>query len=423
MKTIKTYQTKQEEKFTSDFKTITNHIIIVSLGFLFTDFFIIYFSNQVLHASGLQLGLYYSFYTGSSLFTSMLIGYLTDKYSKKVLIRIGCLLRGLAYFGIYVSIVSYSIFGIYISTLLLGMGIGFFWVPFDSLISEKTSRYYRSTAFAKKSLKRDLGSVIGVILGLLIYILFINVQDYNLILAYSPIMIYGIGNFYAFYKFSKIIDEDQTYHDNIDTKKIPHEKRKQKSIPGSYKLGLIFLLTVLFLIALNRAIASTFIMPYILINIENSAILSIWVFLSPTIVCMLLAPKLGKLGDILNKYIGISITCILGGLITFMVIYCKDLWIFVILSVLDSLIIYFNYFIIRNYLSRISVSHRGKIFGLFSSLNSIGYIIGAIVGGLLFDFISQTGPFIVSALIEWFLIPIFLIAIKITEPHIEESLI
>jgi MFS family permease len=353
----------------------------------------------------------------------MLIGYLTDKYSKKVLIRIGCLLRGLAYFGIYVSIVSYSIFGIYISTLLLGMGIGFFWVPFDSLISEKTSRYYRSTAFAKKSLKRDLGSVIGVILGLLIYILFINVQDYNLILAYSPIMIYGIGNFYAFYKFSKIIDEDQTYHDNIDTKKIPHEKRKQKSIPGSYKLGLIFLLTVLFLIALNRAIASTFIMPYILINIENSAILSIWVFLSPTIVCMLLAPKLGKLGDILNKYIGISITCILGGLITFMVIYCKDLWIFVILSVLDSLIIYFNYFIIRNYLSRISVSHRGKIFGLFSSLNSIGYIIGAIVGGLLFDFISQTGPFIVSALIEWFLIPIFLIAIKITEPHIEESLI
>ncbi|TXT55559.1 MAG: putative Major Facilitator Superfamily protein [Promethearchaeota archaeon] len=422
MKSLTIVDKKEIQQETPDFKRMLNQILVVSLGFLFTDYFIIYFSNQVLNATGLQLGLYYSIYTAASFLTSFLIGYLSDKYSKKNLIRIGSFLRGIAYIGIYLSIISFSIMGIYLSSIVLGAAVGIFWIPFDSLIAEKTSKYHRSSAYAKKTFRTDLGSIIGVFIGLFIYIIFTEFQDYNHLLAYSPIIIYALGNFIAFLRFATIIDESLTISEKEERKEKISNKRTNQLKPTKYKFGLMLFFSVLFIIALIRATASIFMMPYILNNIENSAVLSIWVYLSPAIFCMIFAPKLGHLGDSVNNYLGISLACIFGGVVTFMMIFCRSIWIFILLGVFDSLIIYFYYFIIRNYLSRISITHRGKVFGLYSTINNIGYIIGAIFGGLLFDFIAETAPFIVSAFVEWSLIPIFLIAIKLTKSNVKETI-
>jgi len=78
-------------------------------------------------------------------------------------------------------------------------------------------------------------------------------------------------------------------------------------------------------------------------------------------------------------------------------------------------------FVFINFLSRVSIKHRGKFFGLITSFDSIGMIIGPILGGIVYDFNSTT-PFLISILVEWLLIPFFIIGIWILNPQIVESL-
>ncbi|GAG80738.1 unnamed protein product, partial [marine sediment metagenome] len=50
-----------------------------------------------------------------------------------------------------------------------------------------------------------------------------------------------------------------------------------------------------------------------------------------------------------------------------------------------------------------------------------GFIIGPILGGLVYG-ISHTMPFIISILVEWALIPFFVLGIWILNPQVVETL-
>ncbi|MHA2281316.1 MAG: hypothetical protein ACXAC5_10725, partial [Promethearchaeota archaeon] len=68
------------------------------------------------------------------------------------------------------------------------------------------------------------------------------------------------------------------------------------------------------------------------------------------------------------------------------------------------------------------IKHRGKIFGVISALESVGFVIGPIIGGLVWDTISTITPFIISIIVEWALIPFFAIGIYILNPGVVEVL-
>jgi MFS family permease len=70
-------------------------------------------------------------------------------------------------------------------------------------------------------------------------------------------------------------------------------------------------------------------------------------------------------------------------------------------------------FVFINFISRISIKHRGKIFGIISAFESVGFVIGPIIGGLVWDTISTITPFIISIIVEWALIPFFAFGIYI----------
>jgi MFS family permease len=79
-------------------------------------------------------------------------------------------------------------------------------------------------------------------------------------------------------------------------------------------------------------------------------------------------------------------------------------------------------FVFINFISRISIKHRGKIFGIISALESVGFVIGPIIGGLVWDTISTITPFIISIIVEWSLIPFFAFGIYILNPKVVEVL-
>ncbi|HEC39372.1 MAG TPA: MFS transporter, partial [bacterium] len=152
-------------KFTPDFNSVIFIIVWNSLGFFFIEFMITYLIKQVWSSSAAQLGLFFSFITLGGLISSSFVGYLADRISKKKLVMIGAFGRGSSYFGLYISILFQSLNGIYISAFLLGVGAYLFWIPLDTIISEKSSKYYRSSAFGKRRFALGIGLVIGTVVG------------------------------------------------------------------------------------------------------------------------------------------------------------------------------------------------------------------------------------------------------------------
>ena len=422
---------KEEERFTPDFKAMIRIVIWNSLGFIFVEFIMVYVANQILGASGTQVGLVFSLLTMGSLTSSFIIGYYTDKVSKKILIMLGSFGRGFSYFCFYTAVILKSLSGIYISCLLLGFGAGIFWVPFDTLISDKSSKFYRSSAFGQRRFAMGIGMIGGAIIGFLIFGITIVFFPENYFIVYSAFPIFGIANFYAGIQFSRKVDENSKFihldkqcnEDENSEKDLLQNNRIKSRVNKTLKtfiLGVSLLFITLFLANINAGIYRPFIQPYILENIENNPALVSWIYIPTSVIGTLFAPKLGNIADKVNINISISIASILGGITTWLVIVSKDLWIFTFLLIIDNIIALFSSFALINFLSRISKKHRGKLFGSLTSFEQLGFSLGPIVGGYVWDIIGQTAPFLISIIVEWSLIPLFIFGFWTLTPHLEE---
>ncbi|MHA2130851.1 MAG: MFS transporter, partial [Promethearchaeota archaeon] len=346
LKKLKKQEVPPSHKFTSDFDSIIFITILNSLGFFFVDFIITYTISQVIGASGVAIGLFPAFLTFGMLISASLAGYLTDRFPKRRLIMIGSFGRGASYFGLYISIIIRSLPGMYISAFALGLGAMLFWVPLDALISEKSSKYHRSSAFGRRRFALGIGQVLGTIVGFTIFALTNYFTPNNILLQFSAILIFGFANFYAGIQFSRTVDEDEKFQYSDDLSNNLDEDQNSKTIDPEllskpehrYSLGIILLFFALILGAINAGIYRPFVLPIIFQNVNNDPGLISWFFLPSTIIGTLIAPKLGILGDKLNPYLTVSITSFLGGIITFLIIFTQNIWIFSILLVLDNTI-------------------------------------------------------------------------------------
>ena len=397
--------------FTSDFRVMINNLILNSLGFFFLDFILYYFTSEILNASGLEVGFIFTLHIIGNLISSTFTGFITDiAKSKKRLVLLGSIGRGIAYFILYIALFFADLIGIYIGYFFLGFFVGFFWVPFNTLIAQKSRKDVRSQAFGKKEAALGKGLMIGAILGFVIFNTAIGFTQ-NPLVIYLAIPIYGIVNFYAGIRFNRIVDETLIISDtNLKTE-----------IPKIMILGFILISIVLFLASLNASLSRPFLNKYLLEVVTNNPLFASLAYIPAGTISMLLAPKLGKMLDRIKPELGISLASVLGALVTWFLINTQDLITFSILLTLDIAIAQSSGLVVQNILSRMTLKHRGKIFSAFQFFMSIGNILGPILGGLAWDFIGIRAPFFISIIVELCLIPFYILAVLIIKPYLKET--
>lgn len=417
-----------EERFTPDFNSMIQIAILTSLGFFFLGFLVPVIARTLMNASGFEVGLVLSSLTFGYMVSSSFTGYLTDKLdSKKVLVFIGSLGRGTSYFILYLALFFNSIIPLAIGMFTLGFGAGFFWIPYDTLIAEKSNKNHRSQAYGKRDSANAMGQLIGALLGFG-FLMGLSFFTSNPLLLYLPIVVYGFLNVIAGFLFLKRVDESIVFEHKkasrdslMESVSEEQEPFKLSQFPRAMLIGMGILFFVVLLSAINGNLWRPFLNIYILENITSNLNIVILVYLPSGIIATLLAPKLGELMDRLNPATGIIVTSSIGALMTWFLINTTNLYIFALVLLLDITISMAAGLLFRNILSRINVTHRGKILGFTQVFTNLGSVLGPLLGGFTWDALGPTSPFIISIFVELLLIPLYLLVVRLLKPYMAEQ--
>lgn len=412
-------ESKSIQQFTNDFKDMVNTVTFNSLGFFFLDFLIPVVAIY-LNASGAEMGILFSLRTVGYLISSSFVGILTDRYSRKILVMVGSIGRGSSYFILYLAIVFETIAGLALGTTVLGFMVGFYWIPFNSLIADKSHKANRSKAYGFRTAAQGRGNLLGGIIGFTIFV-YAMAYDLSNFVAYLALPIFGLANFYAAYIFLKKVKEEDKISLSLVDFSNKTENTKKQAFPLIFLGSGLLLLFVILLSSINGSIGRPFLIPYLLETLSSDPSIATLVYVPSALISLSLAPRIGELADRLNIYLGISIGSLCGAGITLLLITTNNLLIFAILLTLDTAIALTTGLMLTNMFSRISSRHRGKILGISSFFGDIGTLIGPIGGGILWDLFTKQTPFILSIGVEVLLIPFFIIAIYYLKPYLTEK--
>ncbi|MBY8986353.1 MAG: MFS transporter [Candidatus Lokiarchaeota archaeon] len=439
-------------KTTPDFKTMIRITFWSGLGFIFFMFLKSYVVIYYFGGSGIDLGVIMSLQPLAGLFSMPLIAYLTDRTSKKRLVLVGSMGRTIAYFLYWISLVIPNLVLFGIGTFVQGLLVGFFWPPFFSLISEKSFKGNRTQALATGRGKMiGYGFLIGAFISIPIFALVSIFIPENIPLMYSPLLIFAIINLIAGYHFYKKVDENLTYeifiaslneyslksnnnngpidanNGNKDIENLKSGESADKKDHKSFYIGFFFLILGILATSITGTIYSPFVSAYLIESLlpEFSEriipIIVMIVYFPAQVLSQLVAAKLGKSYDRTSPLLSVIVIGIFKALMIWLLISALGPIDFAIVLIFLYIAAESNGYLIQAIMSRISIKHRGKIFGLNMWIDRLGRVIGPLIGGILWDTLDYNLPFIISIYMGLCLIPIFMVAIRKLSPHMKEQ--
>ncbi|MBY9019950.1 MAG: MFS transporter [Candidatus Lokiarchaeota archaeon] len=406
-------------------------------GFFFFSFLIPYVTVQLLGASKIELGISFAIQTIGGLISAPIVGYLTDRVSRKLLILIGSFGRAACYILMFSGIILSSLLIFTIGMFVLGFFAGFFWTPLDTLISEKSNKTNRSFAFGKRGRMIGIGNLVGSAISFTIFGLSNIFIPENLFLVYSPLLLFAISNLFGGFTFHFKVDEKVTFDKHIfnlfpstvEPNVVSNEPvisdtpmKSRKNLAIGFFIGFIVLIFAFMTSNINSSLASPFFQVYLIeeLKILEPTIVML-IYFPSQIISRFIAPKIGKIADKINPVLGVAIVSSLGAFATLLLINSTSGYMFAIFLLLDSTFGWGGGLILQNILSRISKIHRGKVFAAAEWLSLFGAVLGPIIGGFAYDSIGAFAPFAISIIIELSVIPLYAIAIKKLKPFMAEK--
>lgn len=408
-----------------------------SIGFFFFSFLIPFVTVQLLGATGIELGIMFAIQTTGGLISAPIVGYFTDRVSRKLLILIGSFGRAACYILMYMGIIFSSLVVFAMGMFVLGLFVGFFWTPLDTLISEKSNKANRSFAFGKRVGMIGKGNLLGSVISFTVFGLANFFVPKNLFLVYSPLLLFAGSNIFGGITFHLKVDEHLTldkhifnlFPSSVEPSLISKEPviddtviKSKKNLAVGFFIGFSVLTIAFMMSSMNQSIAYPFFQVYLIdvLKVEDPTLVML-IYFPSQILSLLFAPKLGKIADKINPIIGVAFVSGLGALVTSLIINSTSGLMFGIILLFDSTFAWGGNLILQNVLSRISKIHRGKIFGLAQWLSLFGAVLGPILGGFAWDALGPSAPFVISIFIELSVIPLYAIAIKTLKPYMAEK--
>jgi MFS transporter, DHA1 family, tetracycline resistance protein len=368
-----------------DYKKLKIPVIMISLPIIFFDVLLPMFTKE-LGFTTFQFTILISVFSIFQLIMRLVLGKVSDKYSRRSIFISSLLCFFIAYF-VYALATKLSI--LLLARVIHGVASILLTISLYGMISDTKS------GFAQKlggfSSNRNLGGLIGV--GLCFYILYRN----ELLNGWTILfMVCGAVSALAVV-YTMVTSRASEQQRMIDLPKFVLSPEKRK------------IWFVNMLLCLFSSMIGVLLIPYLQdrfnADIEEIAI----TFLLPMLVSSFSGSFLGKIGDRAGYRKAIAISIVISCISISTIVFSPRLSIFAVL---------WTIFIISNFTSSLSLDamffkgiseeHIGDASGKYSIGAYVGGIIGPALGGFVFDTYGSTVPYIIFAVSMALLVPLLL---------------
>ncbi|KKO50727.1 MFS transporter [Paenibacillus sp. DMB20] len=376
-----------------DYKKLKIPVIMISLPIIFFDVLLPVYTKE-LGFTTFQFTILISVFSIFQLIMRLVLGKVSDKYSRRSIFISSLLCFCIAYF---VYAVATELPTLLLARVIHGMASILLTISLYGMITDTKS------GFAQKlggfGSNRNLGGLIGV--GLCFYILY----RYELLNGWTILfMVCGAVAALAFV-YTLATSRASEQQRMIDLPKFILSPEKRKIWFVNMLLCLFFSMIGVLLIPYLQAGFDA--------DIEEIAI----TFLLPMLVSSFSGSFLGKIGDRAGYRKAITISIVISCITISTVVFSPRLSIFAVL---------WTIFIISHFTSSLSLDamffrgiseeHIGDASGKYSIGSYLGGIIGPALGGFVFDTYGPTVPYIIFAVSMALLVPLLLTMLPKDEP-------
>lgn len=353
-----------------DFKPV----LFGSAAFGFLNFALPIYTRD-LGANAVAIGGLYTAFTGSMLLFRPLIGIALDRFGRRRFFTA-------AFLFFTVSMLAFSqahgLMGLYVARFLQGIGASLMWVSARTIIADTTTSLSRGSRMGLLSARSVQGGMIGAVYG------FTLVAMMPLREAWQFAFLgYSIA---AFIGFLLALGQGETA-----------PKRSPESTPITLNTPMKKIMVIVFL----SGFASALIEPIYLIFLKDKFDLPIeflaCAFFPAGIVFAIVPQRAGRLSDRYGRSILITIGVAMSGLVCIALPWLPS--IFLVAA-------FYTFFSVGWALARpaenalagdlASEETRGRVFGYKEASASLGYALGPLAGGLIYEVLGAHWTFLIN---------------------------
>jgi len=354
-------------------------LFLWSLPFVFL-YFGLPIISKAFGASALEIGGLFSVFTGTTLVLRPVIGWSVDRFGRKPFLVLALLLYALA-MGVFA--LAETLNWLYLARLIQGAGSALLWTATNTLVADLTTPEERGEALGRLNAVTSRGGLVGIF-GAYFAMLFLP-GDLGWRYAFSGFALATLGA--AVHAWLTVPGARGVTQ--------PAARPKAGISPQLLKL-----LLIVFLTGVPEAMLSPIYLTYLQDKFTTDIATLGWAFFPAGLVTAFLAGRLGALSDRFARAPVMAVGLAGSGLISLLMPRLPSLFWLAVLYTLSAVMWGLSEPAETALVAELTgQERRGAAYGLYDFVENLGFTLGPLLGGMVYDSLGREMPFYLNGVV------------------------
>jgi MFS family permease len=350
-------------------------LLFWSLPFVFLTFALPIYGRE-LGANALEVGGLFSVFTATTLVLRPVVGWALDQFGRRRFFIIALILYAIS---MLVFAAAGSLSGLYLARIIQGIGSAFFWVTLYTIVADLSTPKDRGRAMGWVSQITSRGGIIGGFGGLAVITAFSNGNAWLAVFLGFACMT-AAGAWLAW----KDLPETRPGH-------------AVETVPDRLSASLMKLMVVAFVTGVAQAMIAPIYIIYLQDRFTTDIGLLALAMLPAGLVSAFFAARLGGLSDRFSR-VGMMVAGMTGsGLLMILLPQLSTLLWLAVFYTLSGITWAISEPAETSLVAELTGGSRmGRSYGMYEMAGQIGFTVGPLLGGLLYDAVARQTPFYIN---------------------------